>query len=776
MRLFSSTKKRAIAIAVAVLCLSGFLVGPHLATLLYWYRDLREFPTEPELPPAGPFFRLPLTSPKSGDYGLADLFPALTFEHPTEMVFGPGGRTFVLERAGRLWVLAGDNPETRQLVIDFSAEVGSVSNEEGAVGLALHPSFGTGGPANTRIFVYFTAHEGSKRFDRLVRYDLNADFSGFSSSLRMIDQLDDHGDHNGGTLRFWTDGYLYVSVGDEGNCVCGNHQRIDKDLFSGVLRIDVDGDEPNAVHPIRRQPETGRTQGYWIPNDNPFVGANTLEEFWSIGLRNPFRIAFDPVTGRLFGGDVGHGDIESVFEAKKGSNHRWSMFEGNIEHRFVDAPKIPELHGVMTEPVFAYPHENMNLAVIGGLVYRGTKFPELVGKYIYGDNVSGRIWALDLSSKDNRHLLTLPERADHGLVSIVADPAGEVFILAMGAKGSKGSHIYRLVAGQESSERGIPTLLSEAGLFADMKNLTINEGLRYEIALPMWTGRADTESTRWVIRLGRHSSPTFRIAGEWELRGGLAFVKHLRAKGKNVETQVLLMSDAKEGYGLSYEWNETGTDATLVTTAHDKDIEGGPWHFAASEECSMCHNAASNLALGFSSRQLNVNDQLLRLRREGMFEPRASVTRRIWGLRQPVKAFRELLKIEKALENEPLVQAGLLERTERLSPPDSPASLDEKVRSYLDVNCGACHRPGGAGGTSYDARYEIPMADKGLQGDAHRPIDAATKLAVAGQPDSSLLFVRMRSPEPGVHMPPVGPPVPDPAGVQLMVKWVRSLR
>jgi len=769
--------KKAAAIAALLGLLGGAVfVGRHVPALAYWYRDRQEFKTEGELR-LNPTLHLPLTLPTRGQYGLVDAFPRFTFDSPTEVAF-MGGRTFVLERAGRLWTFpSGDANATKELVVDFSAEVGTVADEEGAVGLAIHPSHGTDGPFANRVFVYYTAHEGKSRFDRLVRYDLDRSLKPVESH-RLLDQQDENGDHNGGTLLFGADGYLYVSVGDEGNCTCGNHQRIDKDLFSGILRIDVDGTRPGDTHPIRKQPQSGRTRDYSIPNDNPFVGVpGALEEFWSIGLRNPFRISFDPATGRLFGGDVGRAAIESVFEAKKGSNHRWSLFEGDREHRFTDAPTIPEMPGVPTPPLFAYPHANMNLAVIGGVVYHGTRFPELVGKYIYGDNVSGRIWALDLNSKDNREILTIPARADQGLTAIVPDPTGELLLVTMGSKDSPGSNIFHLASRQDAAnkeEQGLPLLLSHTGFFTDLEHLVPTDAHKYTINLPMWPGRKDVESLRWVIKVAGDPSPVFKPTGEWLVPGGLIFVKHLRAGGRNVETQILVMSDPKAGYGMSYRWREDGTDAELVTHGEDVEIGGARWHFGTSDECSMCHNDNTGIVLAFSSRQLNVDGQLLRLRGEGLFQSRATLTRRYWGVRQPIKAYNELLEIEGKLGEEPLVNSSVLDSTERLSSLASKATPEEKVRSYLDVNCSTCHRPGGLGGDNYDARYQVLMADKGLQHDARRPIGDARRLIVPGNPDKSLIFARMRSQEVGVHMPPFGLPSPDVDALAVLAKWIRS--
>jgi len=162
-----------------------------------------------------------------------------------------------------------------------------------------------------------------------------------NSELVLVNMYDQHLWHNGGGMFFGADGYLYWSSGDEGDTDDFYHdtQKINKGLFSGVLRIDVNQD-PTKSHPIRRQPISGTnppagwlpsfTTNYYIPNDNPFVNPNgsVLEEFYAIGFRSPHRMTLDPPTGQIWLGDVGDSSREEVDIIVKGGNYQWAYQEG----------------------------------------------------------------------------------------------------------------------------------------------------------------------------------------------------------------------------------------------------------------------------------------------------------------------------------------------------------------------------------------------------------------------------------------------------------------
>ncbi|MFZ4733904.1 MAG: PQQ-dependent sugar dehydrogenase, partial [Pirellulales bacterium] len=232
------------------------------------------------------------------------------------------------------------------------------------------------------------------------------------SEIRLFAQRDEASNHNGGDLHFGPDGFLYVALGDEGggNDSYANGQRIDRDLFAGLLRIDVD-QRPGSLPPNRNAANGWMiTTNYAIPADNPFVGASTFNgasinptnvrtEFYAVGLRNPWRFSFDPATGDLWIGDVGQDRWEMVFVSRAGANHGWPFREGRVAGPRTGAPV-----GFLTEPAFrhvppvhVYAHGSGNdrgNSITGGRVYRGGRITALHGAYVFADYVNGNVWAL----------------------------------------------------------------------------------------------------------------------------------------------------------------------------------------------------------------------------------------------------------------------------------------------------------------------------------------------------------------------------------------------
>ncbi len=387
---------------------------------------------------------LPSDNPFAGNWTTAEAFPGVVFERPLTIVQLDSLRFLVAQQAGMVLVVTGGAQPHAEPFLDLTAKVVD-KGEAGLVGVTIHPEFGNASSPRSRyVYVYYVAKVGDTMYDRLSRFSTDASNSKAdpSSEMVLIDQLDRDTDHNGGQLQFGPDSFLYLGIGDEGGVAdgFGNAQHLDKNLFAGILRIDVDCQVPARSHPIVRQPQTGHTQGYCIPNDNPFVGVpGALQEFWAVGFRNPWRFSFDS-TG-LWGGDVGQDRREEVFIATAGSNHQWSYHEGTMP--FTESPlrgqhPMPRI-GVEATPVFDYAHTNGNGAVIGGYVYRGAQFPELRGKYLFGDFDSGRIWSLEVPALTGSAgvpkldtLLRLPQ--DQRIVAFGRDRQGELFLCVFGKR------------------------------------------------------------------------------------------------------------------------------------------------------------------------------------------------------------------------------------------------------------------------------------------------------------------------------------------------------
>jgi len=216
------------------------------------------------------------------------------------------------------------------------------------------------------------------------------------------------GNHNGGQLAFGHDGYLYAGTGDggAGGDPEGNGQRLDR-LLAKMLRVDVDKGDP-----------------YEIPKDNPFAQKEGARpEIFAYGVRNPWRFSFDRKTGALWVGDVGQDKWEAIKKVEKGTNQGWSLYEGS--HKFNRrGAKGPD---PIVPPLYDYGRED-GASVTGGFVYRGKKIPELEGLYIFGDYVSGHIFALKEKEGGKPDVWRLISTTNKAISSFGEDEDGEILV------------------------------------------------------------------------------------------------------------------------------------------------------------------------------------------------------------------------------------------------------------------------------------------------------------------------------------------------------------
>lgn len=335
-------------------------------------------------------------------------FPQLSFERPVDLQNAGDGsnRLFVVEQAGRILVFENDPAATEAAVfLDIRDRVSDAGNEEGLLGLAFPPQYENSG----HFYVYYSVSD--PRRTRLSRFSVTAldpNAADPASETILLEADQPYANHKGGQIAFGPDAYLYIALGDggSGGDPQGNGQNR-ATLLGKILRIDV-----------------GRTP-YGIPPDNPFAGNTSgyREEIYAYGLRNPWRFSFDPVTGWLWAADVGQNDYEEIDTIEKGKNYGWNIMEGM--HCY-DADVCQT--GGLALPVWEYSHKE-GQSVTGGFVYRGAKLPELSGKYVYADFVSGKIWALrydGLGPPANELLI------DTGLniSSLGVDEGNEIYICA----------------------------------------------------------------------------------------------------------------------------------------------------------------------------------------------------------------------------------------------------------------------------------------------------------------------------------------------------------
>ena len=303
-------------------------------------------------------------------------YPKLKFEAPVEYTHANDGtnRVFVVEQAGRIRVFDNnENASSAGTYLDIRSKV-AYGGEMGLLGLAFHPKF----KENGLFYVNYT--KDNPRETIVSRFKVSS--AGASevepgSEVILFRFNQPYANHNGGKVLFGPDGYLYVATGDGGSGGDPQDNGQDRGSWLGkVLRVDVNG--------------TGKGN-YGIPADNPFKGNKDglQEEVFAYGLRNPWRISFDD-KGQLWAGDVGQNKLEEVDIVVKGGNYGWRVKEGRSA--FKSSAKGDGNNAI--GPVWEYTHDNGDVSITGGLVYRGPTNPALRGKYIYADFASGRVWAL----------------------------------------------------------------------------------------------------------------------------------------------------------------------------------------------------------------------------------------------------------------------------------------------------------------------------------------------------------------------------------------------
>ncbi len=589
-----------------------------------------------------------------------------------------------------------------------------------------------------------------------------------ASETPLISQRDEADNHNGGQLAFGPDGYLYLSIGDEGggNDQFANSQRLDRDFFSGLLRLDVD----RRAGSLTPNPHPSVHAGtYAVPPDNPWVGATSFNgaavsptavrtEFWAVGLRNPWRMAFDPADGKLWCADVGLVTREEINHIVRGANYGWEYREGLVAG---PRPGPVPAGAQFTDPIWDYP-QAQGFSITGGFVYRGTRYPDLVGNYLFADYVSGRIWAL--FDNGQRPLPATQVRqltSEIGLTGFALDPRTGDVLLA----DHDSNLIRRLAPNPNFNGTPLPATLADTGAFSNVATLTPALGVvAYAPNVSFWSDYA--KKSRWFALPDTTSTFGFAADGPWSLPAGAVWVKHFDLElrrgdpttARRVETR-LLVKTADGLYGASYQWNAAQTNATLVAgegatqqftiTETNGTTRPQTWTFPSREACLVCHTEKGGGALTFNTRQMHrtfaggTENQIAALSRAGYFSAPAAA---------------------------PPASAALIE------PTDTTRDLTARVRSYLDANCAPCHQPGGTAFGAWDARATTPLSLTGivngtLIASAALPGD---KVIVPGNELNSVLLRHMVGIFAG-RMPPVGSSERDLAAESLISQWIADL-
>ncbi|SIR02046.1 PQQ-dependent sugar dehydrogenase [Maribacter ulvicola] len=343
-------------------------------------------------------------------FDVNNAFSNLTFNQPIDLqsAGADSTRLFVAEKGGVIKVFSNDaTTEEVTTFLDISARTATAS-ELGLLGFAFHPEYASNG----FLYVTYTPNDELAVVSRFKVSETNAAMVEDASETILLEIPQPATNHNGGQLAFGSDGYLYIASGDGGGSgdPDGNAQNLES-LLGKILRIDVDGMDEGL--------------NYAIPSDNPYVEKeNARGEIYAYGFRNPWRFSFDKETNTLWAADVGQDKKEEIDVVVKGGNYGWNIAEGTSCFLEDDCDTTD-----LIAPLYEYGRTENDKSVTGGYVYRGDAIPELQGLYIYGDFVSGRIWALDQAGTN-----TLIFESNLAISSFGTDANNELYICAFDGK------------------------------------------------------------------------------------------------------------------------------------------------------------------------------------------------------------------------------------------------------------------------------------------------------------------------------------------------------
>ena len=694
-------------------------------------------------------------------------FPNLKFVQPLDLSPAPGSdRLFVAEQAGR--ILSFPNRQeigSADRVVDLKE---SHPDLTAVYAITFHPKF----ESNRKVYICYI--QGNDKADGTfvseftILGDVAASADGTTAKPPTIDPASERviirwwsGGHNGCSLKFGPEGYLYISTGDGGAPSPPDPLMAGQDvsnLLSNILRIDVD-------HPSANRP-------YGIPADNPFIETeNARPEIWAFGFRNPWRMSFDRVKGDLWVGDVGWQLWEMIYRVERGANYGWPIMEG-------PQPALPESKrgpAPISPPVVFHAHSEA-ASMTGGFVYHGSRLPELQGVYVYGDFQSGKVWGL---KHDGRQVTWQKELAQTPLqlVSFGEDNSGEIYLVDY----QRTQQIYRLVPNPDDGLHAtFPRKLSETGLFTDVVSQTPAAGvLQYEINAHHWADH--TQSERWMAIPGIEPVQ-IESDSKWMIPNGAVLAKTVSiemTKGdpttrRRLETQIL-HREADSWRPYTYAWSNDQTDAELVPSSgfsrllsvQDSSAPEGlreqTYRFAARSECQMCHNPwveMKTTSVGIQTAS-PLGLSLMQLNRQS----------------DGSDSENQLVSLQKAGWISGKIPTALKDAARFTDPYQTTAALNDRVRSYLHVNCAHCHQPHAGGSAIIDLAYDVKLEDTKLvnakpgQG-AFGISDAA--LIRPGDPSGSVLHYRLAKTGSG-RMPRIGSEEIDEIAVSMIREWIREM-
>jgi uncharacterized repeat protein (TIGR03806 family) len=717
------------------------------------------------------------------------VFPRIAFDEAVHAVPHPDGdRILVTERRGLVHSFSSQDldpsPDSVRPFLDLRDRVFTENWEQGLLSISFSP-------LEDELFAFYVALDASVV---IARYPLSGD-----GGMALADQEaivlrvpQPSWIHNGGTVTFGLDGMLYAAFGDGG--IWGDPRQDAQNLsnlLGAMIRIDVLG-----------APDAGLA--YAIPGDNPLLSVEGARpEIFAHGFRNPFRFSVDRLTGEVLLGDVGHLLFEEINRITPGGNYGWPIREGPS---CFQTPSGCQSEG-LTPPIHSYTRDE-GASALGGFIYRGDAFPALAGSYLYADFVSGRLGALTLtesgaiprtlSSTVGFAISTVMEGSDGeplllefgypgGLHRLVENPAGagqfrlaeqRAGLLASGmaedinADGLIDVADYVALHRLEQESSNFPLALSESPLLLEIAKgeEPTSAGIHsYRPSAELWSDGA--EKSRF-LSLPEGTALTFVEDGSFDFPTDSVLVKNFsmpsdwgdpKSPRQRIETRLYIKREQR-WVGLTYQWNDEGTDAHLVGPSGSykqlqfTDDTGSArtlnWRIPSRSECAQCHTAAAKVTLGFTQSQLN------------------------YPVRFPTGERRNQLR--------EFISIGLFH-----NPPPEPlpaptlAPLDEeseplhsRALGYLAANCAHCHRPGGPTPVGLDLRAGVNlgvMSIVGLTPSAGTFSLPNAAILQPGMPSSSLLLHRMETENPLQRMPPLGSSLEHRAATKLIREWIEGL-
>jgi glucose/arabinose dehydrogenase len=643
----------------------------------------------------------------------------------TAFTFTPDGRILILDQTGKILVVKeGHLLDEPMLSVDVDAYW-----ERGLIGIALHPNF----PETPHLFINHTPGKPYPHH-RISRFTVEGD-KAIPKSERILFEGDDqtklgghvpHG-HQGGPIAFGPDGKLYIALGEQ---TAGDPSQSIDSLLGKILRINADGS---------------------IPINNPFSEKTTgkYRAIWATGIRNPYGLEFHPSTGDLYENDVGQSAWEEINVIQRGANYGWPKAEGPSEDdRF-------------TNPIHAYPPV-IGRSITGGTFYRGgtTPFPVAYRhQYFFLDFMNHWIRIIDPSNPQSSKLFG---KNFNGPVDIESGPDGSLYVLNRGtiwrdgkrhAANAGSLQRIRYTGSNETtvSESKIPHSLSEAKVFDNLTNLVPADGFHpFQLNLPRW--RPHVAMKLWIrVPEGKTIRPSDQTI--WDFPTGTVFIQHFDTDtGTRLESHLYWAKTEHCFQAAAYRWNADQNQATLV---EDSEIISHPgfesryWFSPGFEECLNLNTTVTGFVLELNTRQLNYAaakdiNQLSEWRQRGWLA----------------------------------VAAEQLNDSPKLVALDHPtATVEEKVRSYLDTNCAACHFPGGPSRGGFDARFQTPLTEQNLINGSLLAGDLGVegaRMVVPGSPEKSILFHRINRKD-FFRMPPVALNNDKSPILAPLKEWIQSL-